>query len=140
MAKGIVRKIDELGRIVIPKEFRRTYGIQEKDPIGLFVDDDTIYLIKNAEGFHGMVRNLDDLGRYTLPIEVRRSLGYVENQEVDIFIEPLEDAICIRKSGDYCKICGDTHDLHDVDISEKEIKVCKRCAVAVTDMVMLKRL
>lgn len=140
MAKGIVRKLDELGRITIPKEFRRTYGIQEKDPIGLFVDGDTIYLIKNAEGFHGVIRNLDDLGRYTLPIEVRRTLGYIENQEVDIFIEPLEDAICIRKSGDYCKICGSTHDLHPVDIPEKEVKVCKRCAVAVTDIAVLQRL
>jgi AbrB family looped-hinge helix DNA binding protein len=140
MAKGIVRKLDELGRITIPKEFRRTYGIEEKDPLGLFVDDDTIYLIKNAEGFHGVVRNLDDLGRYTLPIEVRRTLGYIENQEVDIFIEPLEDAICIRKSGDYCKICGSTQDLHSVDIPKKEVKVCKCCAVVVADMVFTKEL
>lgn len=29
---GIVRKLDELGRIVIPKELRTTYGIKEGDP------------------------------------------------------------------------------------------------------------
>ena len=35
-ATGIVRKVDELGRIVIPKELRRTLGINEKDPVLLF--------------------------------------------------------------------------------------------------------
>ncbi|MED4546506.1 AbrB/MazE/SpoVT family DNA-binding domain-containing protein, partial [Lysinibacillus sphaericus] len=30
---GIVRKVDELGRIVLPKELRRTLGIEEKDPV-----------------------------------------------------------------------------------------------------------
>ena len=32
-ATGIVRKVDELGRIVLPKELRRTMCIQEKDPV-----------------------------------------------------------------------------------------------------------
>jgi transcriptional pleiotropic regulator of transition state genes len=30
---GIVRKVDELGRVVLPKELRRTFSIHEKDPI-----------------------------------------------------------------------------------------------------------
>lgn len=43
---GVTRKIDELGRIVIPKELRRTLGIVEKDPIEIFVEDDKIILQK----------------------------------------------------------------------------------------------
>lgn len=35
---GIVRKVDELGRIVIPKELRRTLNIEEGDPLEIFVD------------------------------------------------------------------------------------------------------
>lgn len=35
-----VRKVDELGRVVIPIELRRTLGIGEKDPLEIFVDDD----------------------------------------------------------------------------------------------------
>ena len=35
-ATGIVRKIDELGRIVIPKEIRRSFGIQEGEPLEVF--------------------------------------------------------------------------------------------------------
>ncbi|MFU8692737.1 AbrB/MazE/SpoVT family DNA-binding domain-containing protein (plasmid) [Rossellomorea sp. FS2] len=43
---GIVRKVDELGRIVVPKEIRRVLGIQEKDPMEIFVEDDIITLQK----------------------------------------------------------------------------------------------
>jgi AbrB family transcriptional regulator, transcriptional pleiotropic regulator of transition state genes len=43
---GIVRKVDELGRVVIPIELRRTLGIAEKDPLEIYVDNDRIILRK----------------------------------------------------------------------------------------------
>ena len=43
---GIVRKVDELGRIVLPVEIRRVLNIEVKDPIEIFLDDDTIVLKK----------------------------------------------------------------------------------------------
>ena len=43
---GIVRKVDELGRVVIPIELRRTLGIEEKDALEIYVDDDRIVLKK----------------------------------------------------------------------------------------------
>ncbi|MBD7938455.1 MULTISPECIES: AbrB/MazE/SpoVT family DNA-binding domain-containing protein [Cytobacillus] len=43
---GIVRKVDELGRIVIPKELRNTLEIYEKDPLEIFVENDRIILQK----------------------------------------------------------------------------------------------
>lgn len=43
---GIVRKVDELGRVVLPIELRRTLGIMEKDAIEIFVDEDKIILRK----------------------------------------------------------------------------------------------
>ncbi|MDK2821790.1 MAG: AbrB family transcriptional regulator, transcriptional pleiotropic regulator of transition state [Clostridia bacterium] len=62
---GIVRKVDELGRVVIPIELRRTLGIEEKDALEIYVDSEKIILKKyepacvfcgNAEevvNFHG---------------------------------------------------------------------------------------
>lgn len=56
---GIVRKVDELGRVVIPIELRRTLDIEEKDALEIYVDNDRIVLRKyepacifcgNAEG------------------------------------------------------------------------------------------
>ena len=43
---GIVRKVDELGRIVLPIELRRTFSIEEKDALEIYVDDSTIILKK----------------------------------------------------------------------------------------------
>ena len=45
---GIVRKVDELGRIVLPIELRRMLDIYEKDPLEIYVDDDSIVLKKYA--------------------------------------------------------------------------------------------
>jgi transcriptional pleiotropic regulator of transition state genes len=43
---GIVRKVDELGRIVVPIELRRTLDIDLKDPVEIFVDGEQIILKK----------------------------------------------------------------------------------------------
>ncbi len=43
---GIVRKVDELGRVVIPIELRRTLGIEEKDALEIYVDSEKIILKK----------------------------------------------------------------------------------------------
>lgn len=43
---GIVRKMDELGRVVLPKELRRILDIENKDPLEIFVNGDLIILKK----------------------------------------------------------------------------------------------
>ncbi|NLM75135.1 MAG: AbrB/MazE/SpoVT family DNA-binding domain-containing protein [Clostridiaceae bacterium] len=43
---GIVRKVDELGRVVLPIELRRTLNIAEKDALEIYVDGATIILKK----------------------------------------------------------------------------------------------
>ncbi len=43
-ATGIVRKIDELGRVVLPIELRRTLNIDIRDPLEIFVDGDSVVL------------------------------------------------------------------------------------------------
>ncbi len=60
---GIVRKLDELGRITLPIELRRTLDIGEKDPVEIYVSDDTIILKKYApvDTFTG---SSDDLIEY----------------------------------------------------------------------------
>ena len=45
-ATGIVRRMDELGRVVIPKEIRRTLRIREGDPLEIFTDRDELMLKK----------------------------------------------------------------------------------------------
>ncbi len=45
-ATGVVRRIDDLGRIVIPKEIRRTLRIKEGDPIEIFTDKEGEVILK----------------------------------------------------------------------------------------------
>ena len=48
-ATGIVRKVDELGRIVIPIELRRTMDIDLRDSVEIYMDGDRIVLKKKKE-------------------------------------------------------------------------------------------
>ncbi len=43
---GIVRKVDELGRIVLPIELRRTYDLAVRDAVEIYTEDDKIILKK----------------------------------------------------------------------------------------------
>ena len=47
-ATGIVRRIDDLGRVVIPKEIRRTLRIREGDPLEIFTDRDGEVILKKV--------------------------------------------------------------------------------------------
>lgn len=47
-ATGIVRKLDELGRIVLPMELRRTLNIESRDEVEIYVEGDNIILKKYA--------------------------------------------------------------------------------------------
>lgn len=60
---GITRRVDELGRIVIPKELRRDLNITTKDYLEIFRDEDSIVLRKYSAGciFCG---NMDDVVEY----------------------------------------------------------------------------
>ncbi len=57
---GIIRKVDELGRIVIPMELRKKLKIAEKDPIEIFTDGSSIILKKFQPNciFCGNTKNL----------------------------------------------------------------------------------
>lgn len=46
---GIIRNIDELGRIVIPKEIRKNFGICDNDPLEIFTEGDAIFLKKKQD-------------------------------------------------------------------------------------------
>ena len=63
---GIVRNVDNLGRIVLPIELRRTFHIEVGDPVELFVQGDKIILRRYQPGciFCGKENNLRTFGDY----------------------------------------------------------------------------
>lgn len=60
---GVIRKLDELGRITIPIELRRSLQLDEKDALEIFIDGDRIILTKHCDSdiFTG---SKDDLIEY----------------------------------------------------------------------------
>ncbi|MFY4777233.1 stage V sporulation protein T [Metabacillus sp. RGM 3146] len=58
-ATGIVRRIDDLGRVVIPKEIRRTLRIREGDPLEIFVDREGEVILKK----YSPISELGDFAR-----------------------------------------------------------------------------
>ena len=60
-ATGILRRIDDLGRIAIPKEIRRALGIHEGEPLEIFIEGkDTVCLRKYEINLCGEVDHLKD--------------------------------------------------------------------------------
>lgn len=79
-ATGIVRRVDDLGRVVIPKEIRRNFGIREGDPLEIYTDQDgaiifkkyapnntndvIVYLVNSARALGFEIGVYDDLGAW----------------------------------------------------------------------------
>ena len=67
-ATGIVRRIDDLGRVVIPKEIRRSMGIREGDPLEMFVDTESgglvlmSYQSEASDKINAIAENLSTIG------------------------------------------------------------------------------
>lgn len=85
---GITRKIDELGRIVIPKEIRRNLGIRDGESLEIFTDEDSIILKK-----HSQMERFEDLGA---------KLGEIINTifKVDVIITDREKVIVATNNKD----------------------------------------
>ena len=60
-ATGIIRRVDDLGRVVIPKEIRRTLGIREGEALEIFTEGrDTVCFCKYETNLCGEVDHLED--------------------------------------------------------------------------------
>lgn len=58
---GIVRRVDELGRVVIPKELRTALNIKDDDPVEIFVGEDGAIILKKYQPGCVCCNSLDNL-------------------------------------------------------------------------------
>lgn len=74
---GIVRRVDELGRIVLPIELRRTLGIDVKDPLEIYIEGNKIILRKHEDAcvFCGNRDNLVNYIGKNICIQCIKELG-----------------------------------------------------------------
>lgn len=123
-ATGIVRRIDELGRVVIPKEIRSTLRLKSGDPLEIFTDRDELMLkkyspIASLERFsEGTAKSLNDLSGYLAVVcdtdEVLHAFGSGKREVAGRAISARLDAILqerrsyianLSEGGDIVPIC-----------------------------------
>ena len=81
---GIVHKVDELGRVVLPIELRRSLNIDTKDSLEIFVDDEKIVLKKYepADIFTGEMDNLIDYKGKKVSIKSILEMAEIANLKI----------------------------------------------------------
>ncbi len=77
---GIVRKVDELGRIVLPKELRVTLNIKEKDPLEIYVDENDKIVLKKYEPACIFCGSMDGIINYKGHNICRKCLEQLDNR------------------------------------------------------------
>lgn len=93
-ATGIIRRIDDLGRIVIPKEIRRNLGIREGEPLEIFVHEDYVCfkkysankLEKVSDAFKELADFAENEGGLRMRTKVSELQAEVEERLKEIFV------------------------------------------------------
>ena len=80
---GIIRRMDELGRVVIPIEIRNQFNIAEKDPMEIYVDGSSIVLKKFEPNciFCGNTKNLLEYKDKLICEKCSKKISELKNQE-----------------------------------------------------------
>jgi len=91
--RGMVRRVDNLGRILVPKEYRTELALEPDNRIEIAVLADGLLVRPLLAGEGG--RRIDALGRINIPVSARRALGIDYHDELEMFL--LRDGMFIRK-------------------------------------------
>ncbi len=126
---GIIKKFDELGRILIPIEIRRSIGIKEKDAIDIFLEGENIIInkVNSTEKVFGFIRYVDELGRIVIPIEIRNYLKIVEKCPVEVYLEG--NRVILKKHYTKCIYCNEKNNLYNI----LEKPICDKCVTKIKE-------
>ena len=114
---GIVRQVDKLDRIVIPKELCRTMDISAKSPLEIFIENSRIVLKKHIQteisasnkNSIGIVRKIDDMDRIVIPKEICKITGIKPKTYLEIFTEDNKILLGKYESSFACIFCGEVN-------------------------------
>lgn len=125
---GIIKLVDELGRIVIPIEIRKNLKIKEKDKMNIYLENHNIVIekyIKDEEN-NTLTRRVDELGRVVIPIEIRYRLGIKEKDKFEIYVD--NNKIILKMYYTSCVFCRGTENL----IEYNNQLICNNCKIKIS--------
>ncbi len=140
ISTGIIRRVDELGRIVIDKSIRDQLGLIEGTRILIYLDKRKNIVIRKAkEGEIGVIRIMDSLGRIVIPkeivdilnIKVKDKIKKTLGDEIEQFV--LSDRIILQKYVPFCIFCGSNNKMENYEGK----KVCNKCMKKITQITLL---
>lgn len=102
-ATGVVRRIDDLGRIVIPKEIRRNLRIRDGESLEIFVDSGNIVLKKFS-----IMRNIDDYAKNlvdALYSFLKKSIIITDNDSIIACSSNIKDKLINKSISDNLSVC-----------------------------------
>lgn len=109
-ATGIVRRIDDLGRIVIPKEIRRNIGLREGEAMEVFLEDNCVCFKKYSPSDENLAischKYISNMGNYI------RTINFIDGVTVVVFTNG--EIATVKK--------------HDADDFDMNIALCYACA------------
>lgn len=122
---GVMRDVDDLGRLVIPIELRRQHQLVHGTPMLIYADlDGNVMFYKDYEHMHvaGIIRKIDELGRLVIPKEIRRQWNLEPGTPMMLYADNSGN-IMLRKGLNECEVCCSTDNLH----RHRHIVLCHEC-------------
>ena len=117
---GMLREIDNLGRVVIPIEYRRNI-LKNNDAVYLQFHDEYVIISTEEISNIGIKKKIDNLGRILPPKELRKKYGWYKGDSISIWA--IQDYIILKKTENSCIFCKSTKNL----IEYKNKKICINC-------------
>lgn len=119
-ADGITRKLDELGRLVIPSEYRKDKVEDGKTPVKIYNIKDYV-VVELLDKANNNTKKFDELGRIVVQIEIRKKLNWNKDDKIKIW--DCGKFFIMQKEKKECIFCGKRNNL----IEYKKELLCKQC-------------
>jgi len=94
--RGLVRRLDTQGRIVIPKEYCYALGLDTSNRVEFILFEDGILLKPWSVEHAGPIRQVDFMGRLLIPVDIRTIFGFHAHDELEMRL--LTQGIFIQKA------------------------------------------
>lgn len=121
---GIVKRCDNLGRVVIPKEIVKSLSFEEGQKVDVYICEQGICIkrVIREENVFGLIKSIDKLNRIVIPKSIRKKTNINEETYFNIFLD--KDIIILTFLKNSCSLCGSDGPTQKIKNNKK---ICESC-------------